>query len=149
MKVLLLLVFLIAAGKVNAKPEKFMLTKNFLMNNDWYFQVGSTSGDRHQWIILNPNGKVYLSDNKTLYYSNAHWAYNDGHQVVDIHWDSLYCAFNAVIANYNPTYYPDVELVGNRLSTAGNNNILPCSLSLGLPDSVRGQFKKNVETLEE
>lgn len=90
---------------------RFKINKVFLTTNRWTYNIDDDSGV-HQDIVLNPNGKVYNSDNRTEFQGGASWYFNDQQQWVKIYRSSGVCIMNAITVNQNPTYFPDVSIIG-------------------------------------
>ena len=68
---------------------KFTINNVFLTTNKWILNIG-TEGDVHEQIILNPNGRVYKSDNRTLF-DNSSWKFDSVQQWVNIYTQSGVC----------------------------------------------------------
>ena len=83
----------------------------------WTAHIGGRYG-LHSEVILNSNGKVYETDNKTELTSSSRWEFNEEEQwiFIQLHPDpqtTLNCSVPTVFVNNNPDFYPDVTLLGD------------------------------------
>lgn len=97
---------------------RFQINSVFLTTHLWTFSVND-SDDIHEDVILNPNGKVYTSDNRTQYLG-ANWSFNEKKQLIQIQRSGGSCTMNAVVINQNPTFYPDVSVIGIERGYSGS-----------------------------
>lgn len=87
---------------------RFQLNSRFMTTNLWTYIVDVNI---RQDVIFDLNGKVYNSDNKTQF-QDATWTFDEQKQKVEISRLSGTCRMNTVFISQNPTFYPDVTIIG-------------------------------------